>query len=476
MKGVTPAIIGSIRSIISSLPMMCLTPFDASNEESRGRERIRRAALTSLTAAIARGISLATPVITIPITLKYLGAETYGLWMAVSSVTGLFVFCDLGLGNGLVTSLSQSHGKGDLLRSRRLISTATFLLGGVATVMGISLLVLWRFVDWPSLFNVHSSAAGLAAPGIVAAYAFCFILNLPLATVQRAQMALQEGFVGNLWQCLGSLIGLACICGAVAARLSAPWIVFSACSAPLLSTFANWIHYFHIARPSFRPSFIEISYADAALLLKSGAGFLLLSILTTTSLFADNILIAHILGLEAVTAYAIPLRIATILNTVVALICSPLWAANGEALARGDSDWVRQNTKRIVRLSVCFTAIAAFMFTFVGKPLLYFWLGRTLDISVALLGGLGFSAIVLAAASPYFMVLNGANVVFPQVVIFLIFTPIALAAKSLCLFKLGLEWMPSAGGLCYLAIVLPATFYLSRRVLGVSSARETNSP
>ena len=82
-----------------------------------GKERLRRALLTSTSAVIARVISMAGPLITVPLALRYLGHERYGLWMTVTAMVGMFTFADLGLGNGLMTEVSQAEGKGEADRA-----------------------------------------------------------------------------------------------------------------------------------------------------------------------------------------------------------------------------------------------------------------------------------------------------------------------------------------------------------------------
>jgi O-antigen/teichoic acid export membrane protein len=45
-------------------------------------------------------------VISVPLTLTYLGSERYGMWMAISSIVALLAFADFGLGNGLVNAIA----------------------------------------------------------------------------------------------------------------------------------------------------------------------------------------------------------------------------------------------------------------------------------------------------------------------------------------------------------------------------------
>ena len=62
----------------------------------------------------------------------------------------------------------------------------------------------------------------------------------------------------------------------------------------------------------------------------------------------DNLVIAQVRGLATVPSYSIPSKVFTILAALGMMIYQPMWAANGEALARGELQWVRRNTRRVL--------------------------------------------------------------------------------------------------------------------------------
>ena len=453
---------GSLQRFMSCIRFR---PFAMDTLDGRSKERIRRAALTASTAALARLIAMSTPLITIPLTLHYLGLELYGLWMTVTSVIGMFVFADLGLGSGLVTNLSRAQGRNDSIGKGRLVSTTAFLLLGMALILGIGFAVAWPLVPWSAILNAHSQAAVAAAGGIVAAYAFCFLVGLPLTTVQRTQMALQEGFQSNLWQCGGSFLGLVAVLLVIKLQLSPPWFVLFVSCAPLLVTAGNWWWFFYRLNPGLRPRWKAGSLEDAQVLLRTGGGFFLISILTSIGLYADNLIVAHQQDLRSVTVFSIASRVMLIVTAVVNMICAPMWAANGEALARGEVAWVRRTTTRLMWLSCGATTVVAVLMAVLGPFVLRLWLGPEFTVSRFLLTGLGLGVIAISVSAPYFMVLNGAGVILPQVKLFLVFAPVTICAKIILGHIFGSTGIALGGALCYACIIVPSVFCLSRRVL-----------
>ncbi|MEO8251745.1 MAG: hypothetical protein ABI578_04635, partial [Chloroflexota bacterium] len=185
-----------------------LTPYDTSTESGRGAERYRRAALTAIASGGARVVSLATLLLTVPITLGYLGSEQYGVVVTITALTAMLVFADFGLGNGLMNLVATAKGRDDHPAIVRSISSAFFMLTAVAIALSVPAYLLYRFVPWTSFMNVGPERAGEVSAAI-AIFLASVLINLPLGIVHRVQLALQEGFVNSLWNAIGSVATLA---------------------------------------------------------------------------------------------------------------------------------------------------------------------------------------------------------------------------------------------------------------------------
>src|SRR6266851_4961777 len=114
----------------------------------RSKDRYRRAAWTGVTSIASRGASLLCTLASVPLTIGYLGTERFALWMTINSFMAMLAFADLGLGNGLLTAISESHGKDDMETIRKYISSAFFMLSGVATCILLALAITYKMVPW----------------------------------------------------------------------------------------------------------------------------------------------------------------------------------------------------------------------------------------------------------------------------------------------------------------------------------------
>jgi O-antigen/teichoic acid export membrane protein len=435
------------------------------SEEDRARERVRKAALTGLTAAAAKGIAVLTPLITLPLTLKLLGQERYGMWQTITAVTAMAAFADLGMGNGLLTGIARSAGRDDKEEAQRLVSSAFFMLIMVAGLVLAGVSVAFPWVNWTGLFNVTSPLAQSEAAGAMMACAFCFALNLPLLTVQKVQLGCQEGFQSNLWQCLGYIVTLGIVIACFYTKAGLPALVLGLMGTPVVIAALNGAVYFGRQRPWLRPAWRRFHAPTARGLLRTGCVFLIISMLNALAISSDNLIVAQLLGAETVTQLAVPARLASPLLALPVMVFTPMWSAYGEAISRGDMAWVRRNITRLVRLASLVTGAAAIVYVLAGPEVLRWLVGDFVSPSAMLMLGFGFWSVLLSVAGPGFMLLNAAKVLWPQVFMLLGFTTASMTVKVLLVSRFGVTVIPWITVLSYSVFVLVPLWWCAARVL-----------
>src|SRR5687767_3449452 len=193
---------------LSALGYVRLRPFDTDSEAARARERHRRLTLTALASMSAKAVKVLTALVSVPLTINYLGAERYGLWMTISSLIAVLAFADLGIGNGLLNAISEADGRGDRALAARYVSSAFAMLLTVAVVLGVGIVIAYPRIAWGRVFNVVSPIAVAEAGPAAAVFLACFVVSLPAGIVQRVQLGYQEGFANSIWEAAGSVVGL----------------------------------------------------------------------------------------------------------------------------------------------------------------------------------------------------------------------------------------------------------------------------
>lgn len=435
-------------------PYFSFKPFDTSNADGRGRERQRRALGASAVALAAKLVAIVAQFITLPLTLEYLGPERFGMWATMSSIILMLSFADLGIGNGLLNAVADAFGKNDITALKRAISSAAFILMGIAAVLLCLFFLSRGVVEWHRLFNVKSATAVAEAGPAATVFVVCFALNIPATVVQRVQLGLQMGFVANLWQAFGSLCALIAIVLVVHLKGGLPLLVLAVAGAPLFAAMCNGVFFFFWTRADLRPSSQHISSGSAKNILNVGLLFFVLQIVSAITYYSDSIIIAQRLGAAEVAVYAIPDRMFSVIPILLSILLLPLWPAYGEALARGDSEWASKILKRSLYISLFFAITISALLLFFGNTLAALWLGRPVDMPIVLLLGFSVWKVIEAVGSAVSMYLNGAGVVRFQLIIAVITAASAITTKLYFVGTIGVAGPIWATACCYFLFAL----------------------
>lgn len=429
------------------------TAFDVSTDEGRSKERYRRVLLTALAALAARGIGIAVSLISVPITLNYLGTERYGLWMTISSVLALLAFADLGMGNGLLNAIAKADGEDDIEAAQKNVSSAFFMLLGIGSIIATVFLILYPLVPWPRVFNVNTTVAMQESGPAIAVLVAGFCLNMPLGIAQRIHMGYQEGYKNYLWQVVGSLLGLGGVLVAVFLKVGLPWLVLAMSGGPAIGALLNCVVLFGVSRPWLLPKWRRLDWGTAQILANTGVWFLVLQVLTVLGTASDNMVIAQILGASAVTVYAVTQRLFSI-TQIAQYFLAPLWPAFGEAMARSDYAWARRTLNRALSLSLgigLFTAVPLVMF---GDWIVPMWTRADVAPSRFLLIGLGLNVLLVAYGGVMSTFLNSGRLLNRQVTFF------AAASISTLLLKIGLTQVWGVEGVIWATLIGFGVFYV----------------
>jgi O-antigen/teichoic acid export membrane protein len=397
------------------LSLLRLRPFDTSTEDERSRERLRRAALTTMTSAAARAIGLLTALISVPLTFRYLGAERYGIWMVLISIVAGMSFADLGIGNGLMNAVSEAYGKDDHHLVREYVSSALGLMLCVAGFLTLAGALAYPFLPWPRLFNVKSEE--VAAEGAIAFLVLygSFVVNIPLGVISRAQAGLQKGYWSQMISAFGNILSLGAMLLVIWLRGGLVWLVFASVFAGIIATGLNgWLLFRR--HPWLIPSWRAFRGRSASKIFKLGLMFFVLQCAFAVGYTSDNIVIAQVLGAATVAAYAVPQKLFSLVSMVVSMGIAPLWPAYGEALARGDVSWVRRVFLGSLRLTLSISVPLCALLAIAGPWILRVLFGKSLHASVSLLVVLALWGIIGSVSSTVATLLNGVGVLKVQTI------------------------------------------------------------
>lgn len=426
---------------------------DTSTSVGKSNERYRRILLTGGSTAIVKIFSAVINLITVPLTLHYLGAERYGLWMAISSIMVLMSFADLGLGNGLLNAISKADGKKSIKEAQIAVSSTFYMLLGISVTLFLIFLIIYPFIEWQIIFNAQSKLAIDESGPTMFVLVITFLINMPLGVVQRIQDGYQEGFRFQIWLILGSIISLVGLLICIYLETGLPWLVLAFSSGQLIAILFNAILLFTQRRKELIPRLTNFDFTSSKYLFKAGLIFFFLGIFTLIGNATDNIVLAHTLGPASVAGYEIVKKV-FLFSMFTQFIIHPLWPAFGEAMESGDYNWAKRTLTKAIKLSILSSAIITLPLLLFGKQIITVWVGPEFVPSWSLL--IGFYVFVLFANYGGVMstFLNSGALIKKQLLI------ISLASVTSIFLKIVLSINFGVSGVIWATLIGYSIFYI----------------
>jgi len=111
---------------------------------------IRLAVVTSL---VSKCGTLVLRVVSIPIAIRLLGMDLFGIYAAITMIVGLLDLMHVGIGPALTKEISRAVTAGDRKRERDVFITSILLSGGLTLLATLVFAALLFFVPIPVLFG-----------------------------------------------------------------------------------------------------------------------------------------------------------------------------------------------------------------------------------------------------------------------------------------------------------------------------------
>ena len=351
-----------------------LTPFDQTSAEGRSHERYRRIALNTMANLGTRAVGMAVSMISVPLTLRYLGKAEYGLWAAVTTFTTWVALFDFGVVNGLVNAVSEAHGRDDREAARRYVSTALALVLGLGSVVAIAAAIAIPLVRWSAALGAGGSVSERVVRWSVAAAVVPFLVSLPLSLVRQVYAGYQKGFVYSLFATAAALVALGGTVLAIRLDAGLPALIAIGGASGALGAGATFVYMARVDMPWIRPAWAAVSRSAVRRLLATSTPLFLFQIGALLVNESQILILAHRSGLQTVTDYALAMRLYLLLASFVSLGTNAFVPSFREAYERGDRGWLRRSFGQMLGARMALAAAAGVGLVAGGNAILRLWL------------------------------------------------------------------------------------------------------
>jgi len=348
---------------------------------------------------VGQALPLLIGVITVPIILKGLGIERFGLLALCWVVLGYFGMFDLGLGRATTRAVAELLGRGELQRLPALAGTCLLshavvgLLGGLA-MAGLTPVIATRVLKISPALVPEARTSLLILSAAVPVVVSSAALRGILEAGQRFALVNWVKAPSN---------SLVFLIPAIAAQfgLGLPGIVLLIGLGRLGAALAYWRLCYH-AFPVLRNA-LRVDVSLIAPLLSFGSWVTVSNVVGPVLAYLDRFLIGSIVSVSAVAYYTGPYELVARLWILPWSLVVTLFPAFAVLSAHGAHAEMKQIYGRSVKAVVMVVGPILLLLVFLSRDILRLWLGT--DFALA-------SAPVLRILAIGVLVVSAANVPF----------------------------------------------------------------
>lgn len=432
-----------------------LRPFDTSTEKGRADERYRLVALAVVTSIANRAVNVLLTLLSVSLTLPYLGVERFGIWMTVASFASMLTFLDLGIGNALTNRVSQRAAEDNPAILRQTISGGLAFLALIGLGMGLLLWLIALHLPWASVMKLEQPELLSETRQAAMTFAVLFGLSIFTGGIQRVFAGLQQAYIGHVGMAVASVAACMCLWFAARAQLGISGLLTIMLGTQAVAgLFLLWWLAAH-KQFAFK-SITHFGRLESPHLFKAGGLFFLLQIGTMIGWGADSLIISSTLGVAQVSVFSVVQRLFQFATQPLSILNAPLWGAYADAHARHDKAFIRYTLKHSLVITFAGAGLGALSVFIFHAWLIERWTHGSIAAPATFVAIYAAWAILESCGNSFSMFLNGTGIIRAQVVTVIFFIVLVLPMKLILIDYIGLVAVPLASVIAYLA----ATFSL----------------
>ncbi|MEM9017445.1 MAG: oligosaccharide flippase family protein, partial [Verrucomicrobiota bacterium] len=371
---------------------------DVSPSDSAHRDRsIRLAVITSLISKLG---TIALRLVSIPIAIRLLGIDQFGVYAAITMAVGVIDMLHIGIGPALTRELSQALAKGDRERERTIFATSILLSTGLTLLAAFFAASVLYHVPIPQLFGEKFESMSEVMYRAAWLGLLILLIEMICITFEMGRDGYMETRYTNAWGAAGNVVGAIALIVGVRYFPTIEFLLIAVNGSIALSKLGNTIHLL-CQRPYLFPRFSLFRRKLVPSLAKDSVRFSITYIFAAAMEYNLLIfLIGRAVGPEAVGVYQVMITVHFSLAGILGMVTKPYWPALMDAFERKDASWIRTSSNRLRLFGVGFAIFTGVGMVALGPIVLPLWAGEELAKEVP--SGFFLDRIALLGFSLYF--------------------------------------------------------------------------
>ena len=419
-------------------------------------ERSKKSVVNIILSFGAKGISIITQLLIVPMTINYVNPTQYGIWLTLSSIIAWIGFFDLGFGNGMRNKVAEAKAKGDIELAKSYVSTTYFAIGAIVAVLFVAVELINLFLSWSSILKVDELYNEELRKVFAILTAF-FCLSMVVKLFKSLLNADQKPGIASWVDVFGQLISLGVIY--LLTKFSEGSLLrlatFYSGIPALTVLFISAIAYRFTPYRQYAPQYRFVKKELIKDIMNIGIQFFIIYVCMLVIFQVINIVISRELGPESVTEYNIAYKYFNIAYSVIVIILSPFWSAFTDAYHKKDFVWMRKAKSMLEKIWLCEVVVMILMVV-IAPWFFKVWIGESVKIATVVSIGMSVYIVVQSLGTVYMQLINGIGTIRIQLIVYLIFALISWPLMMYSCRAFGLAGI----------LISPTLVYIAQAILG----------
>jgi len=332
--------------------------------------KVKNAALKANLAALAsKVVGVLGPLITVPLFIKYLTIEEYGVWLMVLSLTSFFYLSNVGILQVITNAVAKDISEKQAHYYSQVASSGYYLFFKITfsvLVLFSAFIALKFYLDF-DLFEKGDLPLTITITSV--------LLTYPLYVYRNVLRGLDYIHLEQISEIiLGSFIRYTAI---IIALISGFKLITLALIYGITHCFPSLGAKYFLKQlvPEFKISRKNVDKKITKKMMKTSAAFFVLMVSGSLLSSTDNLVIGSIIGAESVPMYAIPMQLVLMFLFTIGIVSVNKMPLMSGLYKKNNFSELRDLYTMLIFFSSTISFIAIINLIFFGEAIIIFWAG-----------------------------------------------------------------------------------------------------
>lgn len=350
--------------------------------------------------------SLGISFVAIPMTIKFLGNEEYGVWALILSVIIWINNFDIGIGNSLKNKIAENiilENKEELKKNIASGYAGVIVIGILIFILSLIILNIISIENIVKVKSINEKEL----KRIFEISIFFISLNFILGICNSIFTGFQKSYISSLNNFLYQLLNLGMVLLLINYCKNEKLLILSIGygTVTILPNLISTIIFF-LKNKYLIFKMKDISKVRMQNLFNIGLRIFIMQLCGIIIFFTDNWMISYFIGVSEVGEYSVVNKLFSIFIIFFGILLTPIWPAITQAYHIKNKEWIENTVKKMMKLYMLIFIVTIFLIPF-SKKIINYWTIGQIDPKLTLIVLVGISTLLINFTSIYATIILG---------------------------------------------------------------------